>query len=409
MATRGWGGSIALAVGVSAGTAAAQLGMGYGLGILAWTPATDPAGERAWLASLAWTTWIAATSTVVGAVVADRLSAGDPGAAPPRRRSRPDGGVPAGPVATTAWRLVIALTAALGGLLTVALVAVPARAAHRPDTYAPQMIAGGYAIVGVAVGVLVAIAALSSRAIATNVMVTSGYLWLLAIASVTFELATRRDLSTAQLAVWRFGPGHFLRQTFSLPGAALMLGAALVIGVLAAWPAIRRGDNLVGVAVSGTFGPVLVAAAYFLAAPKLVGVQPDEQLSAYLLAPYALVAGLAGSGLFAALAMQRAVASASVPAPRSSLTAKPETSSSSSSSASADEPLSTDAYAPARAYGSGDEASALAPSGITPLWPTQPDSDGDEVTERRPAKGGLKGGVKGGLFKGRGRGSTTSS
>ncbi len=390
MATRGWGGSIALAVGVAAGSAAAQLGMGYGLGILAWTPATDAAGERAWLASLAWTTWIAATSTVVGAVVADRLSAGDPGAAPPRRRSRPDGGIPAGPVATTAWRLVIALTAAVGGLLTVALVAVPARAAHRPDTYAPQMIAGGYAIVGVAVGVLVAIAALSSRAIAANVTITSAYLWLLAIASVTFGFATRRELSTAQLGVWRFGPGHFLRQTFSLPGAALMLGAALVIGVLAAWPATRRSDNRVGLAVSGAVGPILVAAAYFLAAPKLAGVQADEQLSAYLLAPYAVIAGLAGSVLFAALAMQReqrAVGPATVPAPRPSPSATPATS-------APDEPLADDAYAPARAYESGDEAPALAPSGVTPLWPTQPDS-GDEVTERRPAKGGL--------FKGKGR------
>src|SRR6266536_4254093 len=102
MATRGWGGSIALAVGAAAGTASAQLGVVYGLGIMAWTGATDPAGESAWLASLAWTTWIAATSTVVGAVLADRLSAGGPGAAPPRRRPA---GSAAGSVATTAWRL----------------------------------------------------------------------------------------------------------------------------------------------------------------------------------------------------------------------------------------------------------------------------------------------------------------
>src|SRR5256885_9633785 len=104
MAARGWGGSIALAVGVAAGMAAAQLGVVYGLGIMAWNASTDPAGESAWLASLAWTTWIAATSTVLGAVVADRLSAGAPGA-PPRRRSA----TAAGAVATTAWRLVVAL------------------------------------------------------------------------------------------------------------------------------------------------------------------------------------------------------------------------------------------------------------------------------------------------------------
>jgi hypothetical protein len=314
MATRGWGGSIALAVGVAAGTAAAQLGLGYGLGIIAWTPATDTAGESAWLASLAWTTWIAATSTVLGAIVADRLSAGEIGAAPPSRRA----GAP-GPLATTAWRLVIALTAAVGGLLTVPLVAVPARAAHRPDTYAPQLIAGGYAVVGVVVGLLVAIGALTARTVATNITATTAWLWALAVASVVSGVATGGGLTTAQLAMWRFGSGHFLRQTFSLPGAALMMGAALVIGALAAWPAIRRTDNRVGVAVSGAVGPLLVAAAYFLAAPKLVGVRADDQLSAYLIAPYAVIAGLAGSVLLSAVATQReqrAAAVASVPEQR---------------------------------------------------------------------------------------------
>jgi len=276
MATRGWGGSIAIAIGVAAGTAAAQLGVAYGLGVMAWPTGTDAVGERAWLASLTWTTWIAATSTVLGAVIADRLAAGGPGAAPPRRRYGPEGRIPAGPVANTAWRLVLALTAAVGGLLTVALVAVPARASHRPDALAPQMVAGGYAVVGVAVGVLVAVAALSARAVAMNAVLTSGYLWALAIASVIFGYATRRELSTAQLDVWRFGGGHFLRDTFSLPGAALMMGVALVIGVLAAWPAVRRGDNRVGVAISGALGPLLVSSAYFLAAPKLGNGGPDE-------------------------------------------------------------------------------------------------------------------------------------
>src|SRR2546430_11041900 len=112
MAARGWGGSIALAVGVAAGMAAAQLGVVYGLGIMAWTGATDPAGESAWLASLAWTTWIAATSTVVGAVVADRLSAGGPGSAPPRPPSGRS--TPPGAVAPPPWRRVTRLTPAVG-------------------------------------------------------------------------------------------------------------------------------------------------------------------------------------------------------------------------------------------------------------------------------------------------------
>jgi MFS family permease len=306
MATRGWGGSVALAVGVAAGTAAAQLGVGYGLGILAWTSATDTTGVSTWLASLAWTTWIAATSTVVGSIAADRLSSGRPGAAPGRRRTAGTEAVSrSGLVANTAWRLVVALTAAIGGLLTVPLVAVPARAAHRPDTFAPQTIAGGYAIVGVAVGLIVAIAALTSRAVAANVLATAGWLWALAIASALYGVAGDKGLTSAQLAVWRFGGRYFLEKIFSLPGAALMMGVALIIGVLAAWPAGRRGDNRVGVAVSGAAGPLVVAAAYFLAAPKLVGIQADEQLSAYLIAPYAVIAGLAGSVLLSGLMAHR--------------------------------------------------------------------------------------------------------
>ena len=313
MAARGWGGSIALAVGVAAGSAAAQLGVGYGLGVLLWTPDLDVVGQSTWLASLAWTTWIAATSTILGAVVADRLSAGEVGAAPPTRHSTVDRRVVPGVIATTGWRLVIALAAALGGLLTVPLVAIPARAAHRPETSAPQMIAGGYAIVGVAVGLLIAIAALSARAIATNVVATAGWLWALAIASVINGVAAGQGLTSAQLGVWRFGNQYFLQKVFSLPGAALMMGGALLIGALAAGPGGRRGDNRVGVAVSGAFGPLVVAAAYFLAAPKLVGVQADEQLSAYLIAPYAVIAGLAGSVLLAGLVTQREQRRAAMP------------------------------------------------------------------------------------------------
>jgi hypothetical protein len=218
-----------------------------------------------------------------------------------------------GIIATTAWRLVIALSAALGGLLTVPLVAIPARAAHRPETSAPQTIAGGYAIVGVAVGLLVAVAALSARAIAANVTATGAWLWVLAIASVINGVRAGQGLTTAQLGVWRFGNQYFLQKIFSLPGAALMMGGALVIGALAAWPAARRGDNRVGVAVSGAFGPLVVAAAYFLAAPKLVGVQADEQLSAWLIAPWAVMAGGAGSVLLVGLVSQREQRRSSAP------------------------------------------------------------------------------------------------
>lgn len=319
MASRGWGGSVAVSLGAAAATAAAALGLGYGLGIVAWPTTTDNGGDSAWLASLAWTAWIAASATVIGAVVADRLSAGDFGAAPPRRSTVDRDGVyrrsAPGAIATTAWRLVITLTAAIGALLTVPLVAVPARAAHRPDTYAPQLIAGGYAIVGVVVGLLVAVLALSARAVAMNVIINAGWLWALAVASVIHGVTAGQGLSTAQLAVWRFGTRHLINGAISLPGAAVMLGSALALGALGAWPALRRGDSRVGVAVSGAAGPVLVAVAYFVAAPKLTSSPADEHLSAYLLAPYAVLAGLAGSVLLTAIVTHREQRAAPPPVP----------------------------------------------------------------------------------------------
>lgn len=398
MATRGWGGSIALAIGVGAGAAAAHLGVAYGLGIMTWPGATDPAGERAWLASLAWTTWIASTATVLGAVVADRLSPGGPGAAPPRRRTGSSGRLPATPMATTAWRLVLALTAGVGGLLTVALVAVPAQAANRPGTLAPQLVAGGYALVGVAVGVLVAIAALAARAVAANAVLTMVYVWALATGSVIFGLAGHRDLVTAQLGIWHFGGVHFLRQTYSLPGAALMIGAALVIAVAAAWPASRRGDNPVGVAISGALGPLLISSAYFFVAPPLAGVQSDDQLSAYAIAPYADLVGLFGSVVLVALAAQRAqrLAAAAPVATEPVAAAEPEPVPEPVPEPRGEEALPEDAYAPVRAYEPEREAAGLVTNpGPAPLWPTQRDDSPDETPteivepDRPAAKGGF--------------------
>jgi hypothetical protein len=284
-----------MAIGGAAGAGAAQLGLGYGLGIIAWLPASNGASETVWKASLAWATWIAATSTIGGALLADRAGGAPPGGSPT------SGGYGAGPLAVGLWRVALAVAAAVGALLTVALVAVPARAAVRADTFSPQTIAAGYAVLGVVVGLVVAIGALGSRAVASNLIVTACWLWLLAIVVVVDGVATGRGLVGAQVGVWHFtdGDGGYFRHIY-LPGAALSLGAAFVIGGLAALPGARRGDSRAGVAVSGAVGPLLVASAYFLAAPELVG-PVAEQLSAYLVAPYVVIAGLAGSVLASAL------------------------------------------------------------------------------------------------------------
>lgn len=295
MAARGWGWTVATATGVAAGAGAAQLGLGYGLNIIAWQPDSGATGDGAWVASLAWATWIAATSAVLGAICADRLSV------PPTVRSRVDGRSYPGRMADGLWRVALALASAVGALVTVPLVAVPARHAVRADTFTPQTTAAGYAVVGVLLGLVIAIGALASRAVAANVIATASWLWLLALVAVVDGVAAGQGLATAQLGVWQFSAeGPWFRNVY-LPGALLTFGAALLIGALAPLPAARRGDNPVGVAISGAIGPLLVAAAYFLAAPGLGTVAPRE-VSAYWVAPYAVIAGLAGSVAIAALA-----------------------------------------------------------------------------------------------------------
>ncbi|MFV2008479.1 MULTISPECIES: hypothetical protein [unclassified Micromonospora] len=303
MAVRGWGRSVATATGIAAGAGAAQLGLGYGLGIVAWLPSVDGGGEASWVASLAWATWITATSVVIGAVVADRLAPSPPnselsaGADPDR--------TPDSLLTASLWRLALAAAAAIGGMLTVALIAVPARSATRADTFSPQTIAAGYAMVGAVVGLLMAIWAVASRAAATNAIATVGWLWLLAVVAVIDSVISGTGLTSAQLGVWQItadSEQYWFRNIY-LPGAALSLGSAFIIGAVSAWPAARDARRRVGAAISGGVGPVLIAAAYFLAAPRLVGPRA-EQLSAHLLAPYAVIAGLAGSVLVTAIAQR---------------------------------------------------------------------------------------------------------
>jgi hypothetical protein len=380
---------VAVAFGVAAATAAAALGLGYGLGIIVWTSATGAAGENAWLSSLAWTTWIAATSTVIGALVADRLSPGEIGAAPPRRSTldgEAAGRTRVSPVATGAWRLVITITAAIGALLTVPLVAVPARTVQRPETATPQLIAGEFAVVGVVIGAVIAILALSARAVAANVAATAGWVWALAIAAVATGVAAGDDTPTAQLAVWHFGGGQG-GNTFSFGAATMMLGVALVLGILAAWPALRRGDNRVGIALSGGAGPILVAAAYNPGAPRLAGVPMAEQFSAFLIAPYAFIAGLAGSVLIWAVITHRRQQATSAASPTSPVGASVPAQLALGSTV---DDLEQDAYAPARAYGSGGTTDSDPPSDKVPLWP-EPSLTGqgtdDMTTETKPTRG----------------------
>jgi len=287
MADKGWTARIATAAGAAAGTGAAQLGLGYGLGVVVW-PVTPTPDDSAWLGSLGWATWITASATVFGAVLGSRYRGGP------------------GPRTSAAWRFALAACAAVGALVTVALIALPARSAVRLDTFSPQVIAGGYAAVGLVLGLVVAFWAVSSRPVAANLMATGVWLWALAVAGIVVELSTNRDSAT-YLTSWQFAEvassGRY--GTIYWPSALLTLGAAFLVGALTATPAARRGDLGAGATTSGAAGPLLVAIAFLALAPRLTGALGAIE-SAYLIAPYAVLAGLAGSAL--AVATARALA-----------------------------------------------------------------------------------------------------
>ncbi|MCO1596397.1 hypothetical protein M8C17_14650 [Micromonospora sp. RHAY321] len=351
MARRGWGVSIATAVGIAAGAGAAQLGFGYGLGVITWTPTDAGATDTAWADGLAWATWLAASSTVLGAVCAQRLhqravpptadprvtdneltptavpgteapdgsdapepatvAAGRPTAVDDTGPDRPTSAgdrsaheVPPGEHDGLLRRVAVALGAGIGGLVTVLLVAVPARVAVGADTGAPQRAAALHAGLGILIGVLVAVWALRSRTAAVNVTATAAWLWLLAVVSVVDGVRVGRGLTGAQLGTWQLDPDHpryWIGDQLYWPGALLALVPALLIGVLAARRAARSAGHRVGAAASGAAGPLLVALAYLTTVPRWSVLGP-EQLSTQLIAPYAVIAGIGGSVLIAALA-----------------------------------------------------------------------------------------------------------
>lgn len=306
---------MAAAVGVGAAVGAAQLGLGYGLNVIRFADAGGQFTTGIWVASLTWATWIAATSTIVGAVVADRLGT-RPG---PDPGPGPDGAPRPDRLTTLLWRLVLATGAALGAATTIALIAVPARAAELDGVASPQTVAAGYAALGVVASLLIAVGALAARAVTANLLATAAWLWLLAVLAVADQVLSGASAARVPLGFWEFSPDGLWFRSLLLPDAGLAVTAALVIGLLAALPAARRGDHPVGVVISGTTGPLMLALAYLLTQPDLVGAAAID-LSRQLVVPYLVLAGLLGSVLASAVRAREpappARSTGPVPAPR---------------------------------------------------------------------------------------------
>lgn len=277
MSMRAWARPLGVTLGVSAGAGAAQLGIAYGIAILLWAKDFADPGGGAWAGNLTWVCWLAAGSVVLGVVIGRRL-------APVTGSARP-----------VFAQLATVISAAIGALVTVPLVDIPARYAEVATDSTPGATASRIALVGVLLGAVVSFGVLLGRPLEWNTLVTTGLLWVVGFGSVLVSLSRGAPPDSVRLAVWRYAesPGW-------LAVMVPMLVEALAVGAGLAWLAKRRGHSRVAVAVCGAPGPLVVAVAYLVAGP---GTRPEtsEQFLPYLAAPYAVLTGLLGSLLVVAI------------------------------------------------------------------------------------------------------------
>lgn len=277
MARSAWGTSTLTAFGTAAVTATAQLGVAYGLVMIDWR--TDVAGL--WPTNMAWTTWLAAVSTILGAL-ASTIVAGTRGAAQ-----------------TVAIRLSAVLAAGVGAAIIAPLVALPARGGGRAAVSGTPFLAVG---IGIVTGMALALIAMAARPVAWSLYASTVLVWLLALLSVMVSVGDK-SLPT-QLGVWGSWAevtGALGKRGFAV-APPLIIGS-IVIGIVVAWVARGDGRGHRVAAASAVAGPLLVTIAYLVAGPG-TGTTIDS-VSAFLIGPYSAMAGLIASLVVATMRKDR--------------------------------------------------------------------------------------------------------
>ncbi|WP_051167314.1 hypothetical protein [Actinoplanes sp. N902-109] len=280
MAFRTWVKAFFATLGVGALTAAGELGMAYGLGIVRLTRVVDVTARDQWTAQLAWVTWFPMVAAVVGAVAGARML----------RRWAPGsrGGV--------GTELALSFAAAIGAAAVVPLTMQPARTAQVAGVDAVVVIAICTGI-GALVGVFAAWGALAQAVARWSLAAMSIVIGVLALVSVAPSLAPSDPLPAVRLGVLdaTFLPASVTQRT----ALATMPALALVIGVLLGWVARRRELPTLTIALAGLPGPALLTVAYLIAGP---GSSDDRyQMTPYWAAMTATGAGVLGSVLAAVL------------------------------------------------------------------------------------------------------------
>lgn len=291
MTVRLWAKLARNALGVSALTGAAQLGVAYGLGLLDWAQPFDASDDNAWSALLTWVSFIFAGSVLAGA------AAGRRGLRRLGRSPRRDVRAP----------LSVIAFAAIGATLIIPLAWLPSRAAHPSVNVDPQLVVVLTAGAGILAGAVLAAIALRAAPVAGGLMVTTSWVWLFAIGSAALQQDARQQsgaLARNSIGVLgqtgieaRVGVLHLPALGYNgtwWSGSSLMVIAcvltAFAVSIVARW----GGAGKIGVAVSGLAGPALLASAYVIAGPGRLG-EHEAQSAAYRGSLIAAAAGLCAS------------------------------------------------------------------------------------------------------------------
>jgi hypothetical protein len=330
-----WLALIAKSAAGAALVAAAAIGIASALRMLAWTATADEGAQRR---IAMWVVFLFATA-VLGGVAMARHSvrtirtaiANRRALAAVARATARQGVVQAararaidaarGTAAVLA-RVGAAVAAGAGAAAAFVLIWIPARDVAVPAAQVRSVALAAGA--GIAVGLVLAIAALYAAPIAVGVATTAIWVWAVGLASVWLGTAAEPTAGAAtvppRLAV--LDAPHLIGASEWWLGPYLMVAVAAMLGVAVAATARSVGSRRLTVAASGLAGPALVAAAYLVTGTGTA----SDLVPAYVAALLAVTVGLLASATTAAVHRHRPAASpsaATTPALRPALPAAP--------------------------------------------------------------------------------------
>jgi hypothetical protein len=271
------------AAAVAAVAAAAQLGVASVLGIIRWNgadgprstagtgAATAPLGAADWSVLLTWVGFSFAVAVFAGALAGRRTV---------RRATSADG---------IGTRITATLLAAVGASTAVLLAWLPAQEAKPPVRVHPELMVAATAGIGIAVGIVIALIALSLPPVAVGLRASVAWLWLLGIGCAVAGVVTHRPFPAPRLGV--LDAPSVVPVTF-WTGPRLMIGIAVLIGLIVAGTARAYGAGRFGVALAGLGGPAVVAGAYLVAGPDGGAAQYEPYLAALIATGAGLIASV---------------------------------------------------------------------------------------------------------------------